>query len=176
MVMYRTCISWWCCCNHDLSWEYGEQSSLVSLWNKVIVHPGGLMCKFLQKWFLYWHASHQGMICFSYAIPYYIFCSEPNSDEYWIAIAIMFYFCFRELPFCFLGCLELWMDPQFLCKTPGKPYIIWMLYAYLKQVLWTLIYFCRENAGLLALTRVGSRRVVQISAGFMIFFSILGKK
>jgi nucleobase transporter 1/2 len=33
----------------------------------------------------------------------------------------------------------------------------------------------RENAGLLALTRVGSRRVVQISAGFMIFFSILGE-
>ncbi|XP_078431337.1 nucleobase-ascorbate transporter 6-like [Wolffia australiana] len=32
-----------------------------------------------------------------------------------------------------------------------------------------------ENAGLLAVTRVGSRRVVQISAGFMIFFSILGK-
>eukprot|EP00262_Sarcandra_glabra_P018383 TRINITY_DN6578_c1_g2_i1.p1 TRINITY_DN6578_c1_g2~~TRINITY_DN6578_c1_g2_i1.p1 ORF type:complete len:531 (-),score=86.43 TRINITY_DN6578_c1_g2_i1:331-1923(-) len=32
-----------------------------------------------------------------------------------------------------------------------------------------------ENAGLLALTLVGSRRVVQISAGFMIFFSVLGK-
>ncbi|ESQ35807.1 hypothetical protein EUTSA_v10007311mg [Eutrema salsugineum] len=32
-----------------------------------------------------------------------------------------------------------------------------------------------ENAGLLAVTRVGNRRVVQISAGFMIFFSILGK-
>ncbi|XP_020201976.1 nucleobase-ascorbate transporter 4 [Cajanus cajan] len=32
-----------------------------------------------------------------------------------------------------------------------------------------------ENAGLLALTRVGSRRVIQISAGFMLFFSILGK-
>ncbi|KAH7518416.1 hypothetical protein FEM48_Zijuj09G0169200 [Ziziphus jujuba var. spinosa] len=31
-----------------------------------------------------------------------------------------------------------------------------------------------QNAGLLALTHVGSRRVVQISAGFMIFFSILG--
>ncbi|TQE10791.1 hypothetical protein C1H46_003694 [Malus baccata] len=31
-----------------------------------------------------------------------------------------------------------------------------------------------ENAGLLALTRVGSRRVIQISAGFMIFFSIFG--
>ncbi|KAK2985600.1 hypothetical protein RJ640_006863 [Escallonia rubra] len=32
-----------------------------------------------------------------------------------------------------------------------------------------------ENAGLLALTRVGSRSVIQISAGFMIFFSLLGK-
>ncbi|XP_038681090.1 putative nucleobase-ascorbate transporter 10 [Tripterygium wilfordii] len=32
-----------------------------------------------------------------------------------------------------------------------------------------------ENAGLLALTKVGSRRVIQISAGFMIFFSIFGK-
>ncbi|GLT71170.1 hypothetical protein SLA2020_432070 [Shorea laevis] len=32
-----------------------------------------------------------------------------------------------------------------------------------------------ENAGLLALTRVGSRRVVQISAGFMLFFSVFGK-
>ncbi|KAL2316995.1 hypothetical protein Fmac_030871 [Flemingia macrophylla] len=32
-----------------------------------------------------------------------------------------------------------------------------------------------ENVGLLGLTRVGSRRVVQISAGYMIFFSILGK-
>ncbi|KAB5527659.1 hypothetical protein DKX38_021506 [Salix brachista] len=32
-----------------------------------------------------------------------------------------------------------------------------------------------ENVGLLGLTRVGSRRVVQISAGFMIFFSIFGK-
>ncbi|KAI5604080.1 hypothetical protein BDE02_01G261700 [Populus trichocarpa] len=30
-----------------------------------------------------------------------------------------------------------------------------------------------ENAGLLGLTRVGSRRVVQISAGFMLFFSVL---
>ncbi|KAL5706725.1 Nucleobase-ascorbate transporter 7 [Ranunculus cassubicifolius] len=32
-----------------------------------------------------------------------------------------------------------------------------------------------ENAGLLGMTRVGSRRVIQISAGFMIFFSVLGK-
>ncbi|XP_022885310.1 nucleobase-ascorbate transporter 6-like [Olea europaea var. sylvestris] len=32
-----------------------------------------------------------------------------------------------------------------------------------------------ENVGLIGLTRVGSRRVVQISAGFMLFFSVLGK-
>ncbi|GFQ03523.1 nucleobase-ascorbate transporter 6 [Phtheirospermum japonicum] len=32
-----------------------------------------------------------------------------------------------------------------------------------------------ENAGLIGQTRVGSRRVVQISAVFMIFFSVLGK-
>ncbi|KAL8505594.1 hypothetical protein ACS0TY_016729 [Phlomoides rotata] len=32
-----------------------------------------------------------------------------------------------------------------------------------------------ENVGLLGLTRVGSRRVIQISAFFMLFFSVLGK-
>ncbi|KAI8532635.1 hypothetical protein RHMOL_Rhmol11G0228800 [Rhododendron molle] len=32
-----------------------------------------------------------------------------------------------------------------------------------------------ENVGLLALTRSGSRRVVQISAGFMLFFGVFGK-
>ncbi|XP_071723706.1 nucleobase-ascorbate transporter 6-like [Rutidosis leptorrhynchoides] len=32
-----------------------------------------------------------------------------------------------------------------------------------------------ENAGLIGMTAVGSRRVVQIAAGFMIFFSCLGK-
>ncbi|CAM8923965.1 hypothetical protein QQ045_021350 [Rhodiola kirilowii] len=32
-----------------------------------------------------------------------------------------------------------------------------------------------ENAGLIGLTRVGSRRVIQISAAFMLFFSVLGK-
>lgn len=36
--------------------------------------------------------------------------------------------------------------------------------------------YFRENVGLLGLTRVGSRRVVQISAGFMIFFSTLGNE
>lgn len=35
-------------------------------------------------------------------------------------------------------------------------------------------YLNRENAGLLGLTRVGSRRVIYIAAGFMLFFSILG--
>jgi hypothetical protein len=34
---------------------------------------------------------------------------------------------------------------------------------------------CRENVGLLGSTRIGSRRVIQISAGFMIFFSMLGE-
>lgn len=37
-----------------------------------------------------------------------------------------------------------------------------------------MVMYFRENVGLLGLTRVGSRRVVQISAGFMIFFSTLG--
>ncbi|KAL6859390.1 hypothetical protein ACP4OV_017649 [Aristida adscensionis] len=32
-----------------------------------------------------------------------------------------------------------------------------------------------ENVGLLGSTRIGSRRVIQISAGFMLFFSILGR-
>jgi hypothetical protein len=69
------------------------------------------------------------------------------------------------------------MDPLYLCKTLNRE--TYMLFDYsipIKQktedFAW-LMY--RENAGLLALTRVGSRRVVQISAGFMIFFSILGK-
>ena len=34
---------------------------------------------------------------------------------------------------------------------------------------------CRENVGLLGSTRIGSRRIIQISAGFMIFFSMLGE-
>lgn len=38
-----------------------------------------------------------------------------------------------------------------------------------------LAQWCRENVGLLGSTRIGSRRVIQISAGFMIFFSMLGE-
>lgn len=73
------------------------------------------------------------------------------------------------------------MDPQYLCKalTINEHYVSYLFLPVhpinCKQNLYTdfgLLY--RENAGLLALTRVGSRRVVQISAGFMIFFSILG--
>lgn len=33
---------------------------------------------------------------------------------------------------------------------------------------------CSENVGLLGLTHIGSRRVVEISTAFMIFFSIFG--
>lgn len=41
---------------------------------------------------------------------------------------------------------------------------------------WKNFFFlrCSENIGLLGLTKVGSRRVIQISTGFMIFFSIFG--
>jgi len=35
--------------------------------------------------------------------------------------------------------------------------------------------FDRETIGLIGLTRVGSRRVVQIAAGFMICLSLLGR-
>lgn len=38
-----------------------------------------------------------------------------------------------------------------------------------------MLSLCSENVGLLGLTRVGSRRVVQISTAFMIFFSIFGR-
>jgi len=52
--------------------------------------------------------------------------------------------------------------------------IMWSEY-YSTFVWFWILLWNSENAGLLGLTRVGSRRVVQISAGFMIFFSILGK-
>ncbi len=38
-----------------------------------------------------------------------------------------------------------------------------------------VVLFCSENIGLVGLTRVGSRRVIQISAFFMLFFSIFGE-
>lgn len=37
-----------------------------------------------------------------------------------------------------------------------------------------MVHLLSENAGLLAMNRIGSRRVIKISAGFMIFFSIMG--
>jgi hypothetical protein len=38
-----------------------------------------------------------------------------------------------------------------------------------------VVVFCSENIGLVGLTRVGSRRVIQISAIFMLFFSVFGE-
>ncbi|MBA0566640.1 hypothetical protein Golob_011438 [Gossypium lobatum] len=57
--------------------------------------------------------------------------------------------------------------------TPVPPSVISRGAGWLAD-LYTLL-FNSENVGLLALTRVGSRRVIQISAGFMIFFSIFAK-
>jgi xanthine/uracil permease len=71
------------------------------------------------------------------------------------------------------------MGHRFLCKILVQNHHIHrniLIYQYLANFfLLFFIIHSSENAGLLALTRVGSRRVVQISAGFMIFFSILGK-
>lgn len=38
-----------------------------------------------------------------------------------------------------------------------------------------LLSFGSENVGLIGLTRVGSRRVIQIAALFMLFFSVFGE-
>lgn len=73
------------------------------------------------------------------------------------------------------------MDPQYLCKNANKEALeLLSFYVKLRTELPPIpenfpLLLGSENAGLLALTRIGSRRVVQISAGFMIFFSILGK-
>lgn len=112
------------------------------------------------------------MSTFGTSFPMFIFKWKLDSHPVLIFVA------HRELASCFLGCLEPSMDPQYLCKTPNKEKVCAVLlfdsirWHRSKDFGWLL---CRENAGLLALTRVGSRRVVQISAGFMIFFSILGK-
>ncbi|KAJ0802296.1 hypothetical protein HanPI659440_Chr03g0127481 [Helianthus annuus] len=41
--------------------------------------------------------------------------------------------------------------------------------------IFTNMVICRDS-GALALTKVGSGRVIQISAAFMLFFSVFGKK
>ncbi|XP_064951588.1 nucleobase-ascorbate transporter 6 isoform X3 [Musa acuminata AAA Group] len=78
----------------------------------------------------------------------------------------------RASGYCWMGFLEQRMDPLCLCKAAE-------INTSMVDMLWPLLIAttsqCSENAGLIALTRVGSRRVVQISAGFMIFFSVLGK-
>jgi xanthine/uracil permease len=67
--------------------------------------------------------------------------------------------------------------------TPPPPYVIsrgigWQGIGLLLNGFWgtfTGTTVAPENVGLVGLTRVGSRRVVQISAAFMLFFSIFGK-
>lgn len=53
-------------------------------------------------------------------------------------------------------------------------WLVFSFFAYRDSLTGVMDHVFRENVGLLGLTRVGSRRVIQISAGFMIFFSILG--
>ena len=48
------------------------------------------------------------------------------------------------------------------------------LMSYILRVLTVSLELCSENVGLVGLTRVGSRRTVQIAAGFMLFFAIFG--
>lgn len=74
-----------------------------------------------------------------------------------------------------MGCLVLQVDLQYLCKLrQGLISIPWLEIFNVIDII-SFPSFHSENVGLLALTRVGSRRVVQISAGFMVFFSVLGK-
>lgn len=90
-------------------------------------------------------------------------------------ISIFFYS--REWAYCSLEFLELGMGHRYLCKIlksrvhrrTTDQNLIFIQHGNFAHI------FYSENAGLLALTHVGSRRVVQISAGFMIFFSVLGK-
>jgi len=55
------------------------------------------------------------------------------------------------------------MDPFIIC-----------LEFYIRDNLTNLFDNCSENVGLLGLTHIGSRRVVQMSCGFMILCSIFG--
>ncbi|KAG0616299.1 hypothetical protein M758_5G104600 [Ceratodon purpureus] len=67
--------------------------------------------------------------------------------------------------------------------TPPPPYVIsrgigWQGIGLLLNGFWgtfTGTTVAPENVGLVGLTRVGSRRTVQIAAGFMLFFAIFGK-
>jgi len=101
--------------------------------------------------------------------------------EHLIVLPINLSMCHsRGSVFCWVAYLEQLMAPPYLCK-----WIWWLVQLVFKVDLCDLNsiqyrtefawFWNSENAGLLGLTRVGSRRVVQISAGFMIFFSILGK-
>lgn len=85
---------------------------------------------------------------------------------------------FRVLVYCWMGFSEQSQGLQYQCKTDDRFDLVFSsndATIYLYHELKCAQLFCRENAGLLALTKVGSRRVVQIAAGFMIFFSVLGE-
>lgn len=56
----------------------------------------------------------------------------------------------------------------------GHPNLSIYLVAYMSDLIIYKFLNYSENTGLLGLTRVGSRRAIQISAGFMLFFSVLG--
>ncbi|XP_077215126.1 nucleobase-ascorbate transporter 7-like [Tasmannia lanceolata] len=72
---------------------------------------------------------------------------------------------------------------RFASATPAPPSILsrgvgWQGFGILMSGMYGTLNGCSasvENVGFLAFTRVGSRRVIQISAWFMIFFSTLGK-
>lgn len=75
-----------------------------------------------------------------------------------------------------MACLALLLALLHQCTYEAQTFCKVLFYTnyYLLCILTMFCFIYRENAGLLALTRVGSRRVIQISAGFMLFFSVFG--
>ena len=87
----------------------------------------------------------------------------------------------RAYPSYLTGCAVHWQAHQLQCNAL-YPLAADILISHLANQfklkffqLTCLRWFQSENAGLLALTRVGSRRVIKISACFMIFFSLFGR-
>lgn len=60
------------------------------------------------------------------------------------------------------------------CVWPWRIYLLLLCLRHCLIVFSFISLALSENAGLLGLTRVGSRRVIQISTGFMFFFALLG--
>jgi hypothetical protein len=93
---------------------------------------------------------------------------------------VMFHFfcsnmcAFRELVPYWMGYLALELVLLCLCMCIWV-FVLRMFSSGIPNIMLMIWTQCSENVGLLGSTRIGSRRVIQISAGFMIFFSILGK-